>query len=142
MGDSERYYVIDVDRLPMFEQFARLFAIIAYPEFEQRSKRDAFCDALTVWAIEASIKKRGLDDHHQIRPRILLQDQRKRLKALQQGIEILKVSRMLGLHVGEERYDNFEHAILANEVDGIAGGFVTLERGSGRGTRHHINSKP
>lgn len=36
---SERYYVIEVDRLPKFEQFARIFAIIAYRSRSAESEK-------------------------------------------------------------------------------------------------------
>ncbi|MDA9530050.1 hypothetical protein [Bradyrhizobium sp. CCBAU 25338] len=113
---SERHYVVEVDRLPKFEQFARIFAIIAYPEFEKRRKREAFGNALCIWAIEATIKHRWLDEHQPIAPRLLLQDQGRRQEALKEGMEILTSSRMLGLHVGEERYDNFQTALLTDET--------------------------
>jgi hypothetical protein len=115
---SARYYVIDLDRLTKLEQVARLFAIIAYPEFEKHKHRDLFGDALNVWAMRAiaNLNPRWIDDPQPIRPRLLLQDEKTRNKALKGGCEILKTPRMLGLHVGEERYDNFERAILAGQV--------------------------
>src|ERR1700719_2676951 len=115
MDDFEKYYLIELNRLTPPEQFARLFAIIAYPDFEHKRDRDAFCDALTVWAIEKTIHRRQQDEYYPIPPRILLQNQEGRLKVLRRGIRILQEARMLGLYIGEERFNNFDAAMSSND---------------------------